>query len=126
MPDDPPPAATTAAERKLFRFSAAARLDACEAVAQSWQTELDDEIRKSAIAAIEALEPHVEAALAAAVPHLSPPPPDSERAEAAAAEMWRLVGSENVAEWTDLPLPDRQAWTAAFLRALKVLGGDQR
>ena len=63
MPD--PDTATTAAP-KLFFFSAAARIDACEAVAQSWETDLDDEIRESAIAAVEALEPHVERIVAEA------------------------------------------------------------
>ena len=50
-------------ERKLFTFSAAARLDACEANASYWHTPLDDEIRESTVAVMDALEPHVDAAI---------------------------------------------------------------
>jgi hypothetical protein len=54
--------------RKLFRFSAAARIDACTAAAAYWKVPLDDEIRESAIATLEALEPHVDAILAQLTP----------------------------------------------------------
>jgi len=62
MPDTSPAGDTSQHdERKLFTFSAAARADACEAAAAAYGGA--EVIRESAIAAVEALEPHVDAAI---------------------------------------------------------------
>jgi hypothetical protein len=44
----------------------------------------------------------------------------AEAIEAGARQMWTLVGTENVADWNDLPVADQEVWKLAFRQSLKA------